>query len=76
MHGNVWEHCLDTALAAYQLIPKNGAPFMGPGNDHMLRGGAWSHNPAICRSRLSQLNARPIPSAGRGRVGLRVVCEL
>ena len=75
MHGNVWEHCLDTALAAYQLIPKDGAPFMGPGNDHMLRGGAWSHNPAICRS--AYRDSMHADSVGwQGRVGLRVVCEL
>ncbi len=75
MHGNVWEHCLDTALAEYRLIPKDGAPYVGPGGDHVLRGGAWSHNAAICRS--AYRDAMRSDSVGwQGRVGMRVVCEL
>jgi formylglycine-generating enzyme required for sulfatase activity len=71
MHGNVWEYCLDTATGNYDDAPPDGsADLSGQSGLRVLRGGAWSHNPAICRS------------AYRGfiqvdnRIGFRVVCTV
>lgn len=76
MHGNVWEHCLDTWRDAYPDADTDGQPYLkGEQNLRVIRGGSWSHNPAICRSAY-----REPMKAGfggwDGRVGLRVVCEL
>jgi formylglycine-generating enzyme required for sulfatase activity len=75
MHGNVWEHCLDTGPYDYSDIAKDGSPHLGEQERHVLRGGAWSHNPAICRSAYRDIMLAD--SVGwQGRVGFRVVCEL
>jgi formylglycine-generating enzyme required for sulfatase activity len=76
MHGNVWEHCLDTWLDHYRNAPTDGKAYLDGRQDlRVLRGGSWSHNPAICRS--AYRDAMMWDSAGwQGRVGLRVVCEL
>jgi formylglycine-generating enzyme required for sulfatase activity len=75
MHGNVWEHCFDTGPADYRQIPGDGSPNVGPQENHVLRGGSWSHNPAICRSAYRDEMRADIPG-WEGRVGFRVVCEL
>jgi formylglycine-generating enzyme required for sulfatase activity len=77
MHGNVWEYCLDTASATYADAPSDGgANFSGsPGAERVLRGGSWSHNPAICRSAYRDFIAPDNPG-WQGRIGLRVVCTL
>lgn len=75
MHGNVWEHCLDTGPTDYRHIRKDGSPYVGQDDSHVLRGGAWSHNPAICRSAYRDGMGASSPG-WEGRVGLRVVCEL
>ena len=75
MHGNVWEFCLDIASATYDDAPLDGsANLAGPqGGNRILRGGSWSHNPAICRS--AYRDAIPPDDPGwQGRIGLRVVC--
>jgi formylglycine-generating enzyme required for sulfatase activity/uncharacterized caspase-like protein len=76
MHGNVWEHCLDTWQPSYMDAMADGEPNgSGPQDLHVLRGGSWSHNPAICRSAYRE----PIRAdlvGWQGRIGLRVVCEL
>lgn len=76
MHGNVWEHCLDDAgPVEYSQLPADGTPFPGSGNNHVLRGGSWSHNPSICRSAYRDAMASDY-AGWEGRVGLRVACEL
>jgi hypothetical protein len=52
MHGNVWEYCQDKWSANYADVPVDGsANLSGPSDrQRVLRGGSWSHNPAICRS--------------------------
>jgi formylglycine-generating enzyme required for sulfatase activity len=76
MHGNVWEHCLDTWQPNYiDAMAEGGPNESGPQDLHVLRGGSWSHNPAICRSAYRE----PIRAdlvGWQGRIGLRVVCEL
>lgn len=76
MHGNVWEHCLDNWAPDLDRLPDDGGPFRSGGTDlRVLRGGAWSHNPALCRS-ASRDRMAETTSGWEGRVGLRVVCEL
>ena len=75
MHGNVWEFCLDIATATYEDAPRDGSAFAaGPaGANRVLRGGSWSHNPAICRSAYRDAIAPDNPG-WQGRIGLRVAC--
>ncbi len=75
MHGNVWEFCLDIATATYDDAPRDGSAYLsGPaGANRILRGGSWSHNPAICRSAYRDL-IPPDNPGWQGRIGLRVVC--
>jgi formylglycine-generating enzyme required for sulfatase activity len=76
MHGNVWEHCADTGPPVdYRELPADGRPYIGTQSERVLRGGSWSHNPAICRSAYRDSMASDY-GGWPGRVGLRVVCEL
>jgi formylglycine-generating enzyme required for sulfatase activity len=75
MHGNVWEYCLDMASPNYVDAPQDGSANLSgpPGSDRILRGGSWSHNPAICRSAYRDKIAPDNPG-WPGRIGLRLVC--
>ena len=77
MHGNVWEYCLDSATTTYADVPTDGAAYLtgSPGGDKILRGGSWSHNPAICRSAYRDRMAPDYPG-WQGRVGMRIVCAI
>ncbi|TCL74656.1 SUMF1/EgtB/PvdO family nonheme iron enzyme [Rhizobium sp. BK251] len=76
MHGNVWEHCLDNWTARLADIPGDGSAYVGGRPDlHVLRGGSWSHNPAICRSAYRE-SISETNRGWEGRIGLRVVCEV
>ena len=77
MHGNVWEYCLDLWNANYAEAPLDGsANLSGPSDgQRILRGGSWSHNPAICRSAYRDSIA-PSDPGWQGRIGVRVVCTL
>lgn len=77
MHGNVWEYSLDTGSANYADVPVDGSAHLsGPADSQrILRGGSWSHNPAICRSAYRDSTA-PDFSGWQGRIGLRVVCTV
>jgi formylglycine-generating enzyme required for sulfatase activity len=77
MHGNVWEYCLDRGSANYADSPADGSANLSgpPDRDRVLRGGSWSHNPAICRSAYRDFIAPDNPG-WQGRIGLRVVCVL
>jgi formylglycine-generating enzyme required for sulfatase activity len=77
MHGNVWEYCLDKVTDSYVDVPLDGtASLSGPPDaQRVLRGGSWSHNPAICRSAYRD-STPPDFSGWQGRIGLRVVCTL
>jgi formylglycine-generating enzyme len=46
MSGNVWEWCHDTYTEDVAMIPADGSPFVGAGNERVLRGGCF-HNWAI-----------------------------
>jgi formylglycine-generating enzyme required for sulfatase activity len=75
MHGAVWEYCLDSASPNYADAPADGAAVLGGGPAKVLRGGSWSHNPAICRSAYRDFIAPDNPG-WQGRIGLRVACVL
>jgi formylglycine-generating enzyme required for sulfatase activity len=77
MHGNVGEYCLDKRSENYADVPRDGsAALAGPrDSERILRGGSWSHNPAICRSAYRDSIA-PGEMGWQGRIGLRVVCTL
>src|SRR5262249_31319113 len=77
MHGNIWEYCLDKVTANYADAPRDGsANLAGPEeSERILRGGSWSHNPAICRSAYRDSIAPGDPGL-QGRIGFRVVCTL
>lgn len=73
MHGNVWEYCLDIAVPSYDDAPRDGSAYLKgpPGSNRILRGGSWSHNPAICRSAYRDA-IEPGNAGWRGRIGFRV----
>jgi formylglycine-generating enzyme required for sulfatase activity len=73
MHGNVWEYCLDAASPNYADAPTDGSAYLSERGDKILRGGSWSHNPAICRSAYRDTISADNPG-WQGRIGLRVVC--
>jgi formylglycine-generating enzyme required for sulfatase activity/uncharacterized caspase-like protein len=77
VHGNVWEYCLDKSTDSYVESPDDGSAYLsGPdGTPRILRGGSWSHNPAICRSAFRDSIA-PDDRGWQGRIGLRGVCTL
>jgi formylglycine-generating enzyme required for sulfatase activity len=77
MHGNVWEYCLDQWTASYADARLDGSAYLSAPSDsaRVLRGGSWSHNPAICRSAYRD-SLDPSLSGWQGRIGLRVVCTL
>ena len=77
MHGNVWEYCLDKWADSYADAPADGGAFLFGSRDsaRILRGGSWSHNPAICRSAYRDSIA-PSNPGWQGRIGFRVVCTL
>jgi formylglycine-generating enzyme required for sulfatase activity/uncharacterized caspase-like protein len=75
MHGNVWEHCLDHWSASLMAIPRDGQPFQSNDDQHVIRGGSFSHNPALCRSAYRDY-MEETNHGWEGRVGFRVVCEL
>ncbi len=77
MHGNVWEYCLDVERDSYADVPLDGSANLAgpPDSQRALRGGSWSHNPAICRSAYRDF--MPPDSPGwQGRIGMRVVCTI
>jgi formylglycine-generating enzyme required for sulfatase activity len=77
MHGNVWEYCLDKATDDYSQSPLDGSANLSGPQDapRILRGGCWSHNPAICRSAYRDHNV-PWDPGWQGRVGVRVACTI
>ncbi|MBV8336676.1 MAG: SUMF1/EgtB/PvdO family nonheme iron enzyme [Alphaproteobacteria bacterium] len=77
MHGNVWEYCLDTVTDNYAEAPLDGSAYISgpPATPRILRGGSWSHNPAICRSAYRDGNV-PSDPGWQGRCGVRVACTI
>ena len=74
MHGNVWEYCQDVATATYAQASADGSVAVSGEGDRTLRGGSWSHNPAICRSAYRDQIA-PDNRGWQGRIGFRLACS-
>ncbi|MFK0164477.1 SUMF1/EgtB/PvdO family nonheme iron enzyme [Rhizobium sp. NPDC090279] len=76
MHGNVWEHCLDNWSEALTALPRDGSPFVDRSSTvRVLRGGSFSHNPALCRSAYRDWMEETL-TGWEGRVGFRVACVI
>ena len=51
MHGNVWEWCWDWH-GEYQKGDQTDPKGPSSGKERIVRGGAWCHSPAVCRSAM------------------------
>jgi eukaryotic-like serine/threonine-protein kinase len=71
MHGNVWEWCADTWNDTYEGAPTDGSVWLDESPNMLLRGGAWSERPEICRSTSRIGN---LPEIRVDAFGFRVVC--
>jgi eukaryotic-like serine/threonine-protein kinase len=71
MHGNVWEWCADTWHDTYEDAPTDGSVWLDESPNMVLRGGAWSEKPEICRSTSRIGN---LPEIRVDAFGFRVVC--
>ncbi len=58
MCGNIWEWCQDEWHENYNNAPADGSAWLSDNDNQyqsrLLRGGSWNHNPACCRSAVSQ----------------------
>jgi eukaryotic-like serine/threonine-protein kinase len=73
MHGNVWEWCADTWSDTYEDAPTDGSVWLDESPNMVLRGGAWSERPEICRSTSRIGN---LPEIRVDAFGFRVVCAI
>jgi formylglycine-generating enzyme required for sulfatase activity len=73
MSGNIWEWCQDVFTRDVSKIPRDGTPYMGPGEERILRGGCF-HNWAIhCTVSKRYEIGRECHD---GCIGLRIVLSL
>ena len=70
MSGNIWEWCEDTFSRDVSVIPRDGAPYRGPGEQRVLRGGCFHDRAAHCTVSKRYEIAREFHD---GCIGLRVV---
>lgn len=70
MSGNVWEWCQDTFTPDLSIIPTDGAPYSGPGDQRVLRGGCFHNWPMHCAVSKRYEIARDYHD---GCIGFRVV---
>ncbi len=70
MSGNVWEWCQDVYSEDIDSIPKDGRPYLGSGNERVLRGGC--HNNWDLHCHVSKRYAIQ-PDAHDGCIGFRLV---
>lgn len=48
MSGNVWEWCQDTCTDDPDAVPRDGKPWLGPGDERRLRGGCHNNWDIFC----------------------------
>jgi len=70
MSGDIWEWCEDTFSRDVNLIPRDGTPYRGPGEERVLRGGCFHNWAAHCTVSKRYEIARQFHD---GCIGLRVV---
>lgn len=74
MGGNVMEWVEDCWHDSYVRAPSDGTAWVNPGCElRVLRGGAWSNSPEMCRSAFRLSDA---PTGRDARVGFRVARDL
>jgi eukaryotic-like serine/threonine-protein kinase len=73
MQGNVWEWCADTWQDTYEGAPTDGTAWVDENPNVLLRGGAWSERPELCRSASRIGN---LPEIRVDAFGFRVVCTV
>lgn len=68
MHGNVWEHVLDTYSETYDCTPCNGQAWMpvDAGDDRVVRGGSFSYGAKDNRSAVRCFHAKDTPDVQHG----------
>jgi eukaryotic-like serine/threonine-protein kinase len=71
MQGNVWEWCADTWNDTYEGAPTDGSVWLDESPNMLLRGGAWSERPELCRSTSRIGN---LPEIRVEAFGFRIVC--
>lgn len=70
MSGNVWEWCQDTFSRDVSVIPADGSPYVGSGDDRVLRGGCFHNGPEHCTAAMRYEIARDFHD---GCIGFRPV---
>jgi formylglycine-generating enzyme required for sulfatase activity len=70
MSGNVWEWCQDTFSRDVSDIPAEGTPYVGPGDERVLRGGCFHNWAEHCTVSKRYEIARTFSD---GCIGVRVV---
>ena len=70
MSGNIWEWCQDSYSRDLSVIPIDGSPYLGPGDERVLRGGCFHNWAAHCTVSKRYEIARHFHD---GCIGFRVV---
>jgi formylglycine-generating enzyme required for sulfatase activity len=70
MSGNLWEWCQDVCVDDLALVPADGSPYAGPGEERRLRGGCHQNWDLHCRVWWRYGIA---PDAHDGCIGFRLV---
>ena len=70
MCGNVWEWCQDVCVDDLDLVPKDGTPYLGPGDERRLRGGCFNNWDFLCSV---SWRYGIVPDAHDGCIGFRLV---
>ena len=70
MCGNVWEWCEDVCVDDLELVPKDGSPYLGAGDERRLRGGCFNNWDFLCSV---SWRYGIVPDAHDGCIGFRIV---
>lgn len=70
MSGNVWEWCEDVCTDDINAVPRDGRPYLGPGDERRLRGGCHHNWDLHC---TVSWRYGITPDAHDGCIGLRLV---
>jgi len=70
MCGNVWEWCEDVCVEVLELVPKDGSPYLGAGDERRLRGGCFNNWDFLCSV---SWRYGIVPDAHDGCIGFRIV---